>query len=75
MYKPFLSCLLIRDTLVLPEWGKKTYEDLKAHNVQDAEFFPLRNTLHELKKQELVKLEQWISELLPPLDTDLQNKL
>lgn len=63
-----------RDSLVPPEWGRKTFEQLKLRGVE-GEFSTLKNTLHELKKNELVDLEKWLLELLPPLESDLQNKL
>jgi phospholipase/carboxylesterase len=47
---------------------------LKARGVV-GEFIPVKNTLHELKKSELLELEKWLNEILPPLDRDLQNKL
>lgn len=56
------------------EWGKKTFEELTKRGVE-GEFTSLKNTLHELKKNELLELEKWLGELLPPLDSDLQNKL
>jgi phospholipase/carboxylesterase len=55
-------------------WGRKTFEELKKRGVQ-GEFTPLRNTLHELKRSEMLDLEKWLAELLPPLESDLQNKL
>jgi phospholipase/carboxylesterase len=41
----------------------------------EGDFTPLKNTLHELKKSELLDLEKWFQELLPPLESDLHNKL
>lgn len=63
-----------RDTLVPPEWGQKTFEELKKRGVE-GEYTSLKNTLHELKKSELLELEKWLCELLPPHENDLQNKL
>jgi hypothetical protein len=39
------------------------------------DFVPLKHTLHELKKVEMLELEKWLQEVLPPLENDLQNKL
>lgn len=55
-------------------WGQNTYEELKKRKIQ-GDFIPMKNTLHELKKHEMMDLEKWFTELLPPLETDLQNKL
>lgn len=56
-----------RDTLVPLEWGQKTFENLLKLGVK-GEFTPLKNTLHELKRQELLDLEKWILHKLPPQD-------
>lgn len=63
-----------RDTLVPIEWGKQTFEKLTELGVK-GEFVPLRNTLHELKTREITQLNEWINTNLPPLDSDLVNKL
>lgn len=63
-----------RDSLVPCEWGKKTYDQLTALGVK-GEFIPLKNTMHELKTNEILEIQDWISKVLPPLDTDLANKL
>jgi hypothetical protein len=70
----FLSKFYFRDTLVPPDWGIKTFDELKKRGIE-GDFITLKNTLHELKKNELLDLEKWISEILPPLESDLQNKL
>lgn len=59
-----------RDSLVPISWGKRTYDQLKAINV-DAEFKELKNTMHELKAGELIEIQNWITTLLPPLNSDL----
>jgi phospholipase/carboxylesterase len=56
------------------DWGKKTFDELQKRGVC-GEFKPLKNTLHELKKSELLEVEKWLQEILPPLDSDLNNKL
>lgn len=64
----------LRDTLVLPEWGRKTFDELTSRGVV-GDYTVLKNTLHELKKSEMIELEKWIQEVVPPLEGDLQNKL
>lgn len=63
-----------RDSLVPADWGRKTYDQLCNLGVS-GQFVTLKNTMHELKTKEIVDLQQWIGELLPPLDSDLANKL
>lgn len=63
-----------RDSLVPSEWGRKTYDQLCALGVR-GEFVMLKNTMHELKIKEMVELQQWIVDTLPPLESDLANKL
>lgn len=59
----------MRDSLVPMSWGKKTFDQLKALNV-DADFSELKNTMHELKAVELNDIQNWITTLLPPLNSD-----
>lgn len=56
------------------EWGRKTFEELRKRGVT-GDFTALRNTLHELKRTEMLDLEKWLNEIVPPLESDLQNKL
>jgi phospholipase/carboxylesterase len=56
------------------EWGKRTFDKLTQCGVV-GEFVPIKNTLHELKRSELLELEKWLKDLLPPHESDLQNKL
>lgn len=63
-----------RDSLVPLKWGKETYDKLTSLGVQ-GEFVPLKNTMHELKTKEILQLVDWINTILPPLETDLANKL
>lgn len=63
-----------RDSLVPAEWGRKTFDELENLGVQGS-FIQLKNTMHELKISEMVDLQQWIVDTLPPLNTDLANKL
>lgn len=63
-----------RDSLVPGEWGKRTFDRLCSFGVK-GEFIPLKNTMHELKTNQLLQLHEWIVDTLPPLDSDLSNKL
>lgn len=64
----------LRDELVPASWGQESFDALAELGIR-GEFIPLKNTLHELKTEELKKLEKWILEKLPPIGTDLNNKL
>ncbi|KAF2902254.1 hypothetical protein ILUMI_03929 [Ignelater luminosus] len=61
---PLFMCHGERDTMVPISWGKTTFEKLSELSVK-GEFVPLKNTLHELKKNEIEKLFQWISKTIP----------
>lgn len=61
-------------SLVPMSWGKDTYDELTRLGVP-GEFKTLKNTLHELKAAELLEIQEWISKLVPPLESDIQNKL
>ncbi|XP_055903048.1 lysophospholipase-like protein 1 [Eupeodes corollae] len=63
-----------RDSLVPLKWGEESFEELTKLEVK-GEFSVLKNTLHELKKREILDIQDWISTKLPPLANDLQNKL
>lgn len=63
-----------RDNLVPLSWGKESFDELVQLGV-DGQFKPLKNTLHELKANELRDAHEWIVEQLPPLDSDIVNKL
>ncbi|XP_055316510.1 lysophospholipase-like protein 1 [Sitodiplosis mosellana] len=63
-----------RDSLVPMSWGKETYDELLSLGVT-GEFKTLKNALHELKANELLEIQEWISKLVPPLESDIQNKL
>lgn len=63
-----------RDSLVPMSWGKETYDELRKFGVS-AEYKTLKNTLHELKANELHEIQEWILKLLPPLESDITNKL
>ena len=57
-------CHGLVDPLVLPEWGKKTFDELKSLGV-DGQFHTFPNMYHELRKQELKLLKDWIEKTLP----------
>uniref|UniRef100_A0A1L8DYZ4 palmitoyl-protein hydrolase n=1 Tax=Nyssomyia neivai TaxID=330878 RepID=A0A1L8DYZ4_9DIPT len=63
-----------RDTLVPLKWGNESFRNLQELGVKGT-FIPVRNTMHELKKSELLQLQEWILTILPPIETDLTNKL
>ncbi|CAG9797004.1 unnamed protein product [Chironomus riparius] len=63
-----------RDTLVPINWAEKTFEELTKRGIK-GDLITIRNAFHELKKNELLDLEKWIYEILPPLDNEFQNKL
>lgn len=63
-----------RDTLVPLEWGQESFQKLSQLGVTGT-FTPLTNTLHELKKRELLDIQDWILAKLPPLDSNIPNKL
>ncbi|XP_053950175.1 lysophospholipase-like protein 1 [Anastrepha ludens] len=63
-----------RDTLVPLEWGKGTYEKLIQLGAK-GNFISLDNTLHELKKRQLLDIQEWILKKLPPLESESRNKL
>lgn len=49
-----------RDTLVPLSWGKKSFDDLTKAGVK-GEFVVLKNTMHEIKKKEILDLLEWIN--------------
>nr|WCC58208.1 carboxylesterase [Pharsalia antennata] len=66
---PLYMCHGDRDTLVPISWGQKTHKDLTKTGIS-GEFIPVKNTMHELKKHEIVALLKWIEKILPPLESD-----
>ena len=62
---PLLMCHGDKDTLVPMSWGESTFNQLSNLGVK-GEFIPIKNTLHELKRNELEKLLQWITNIIPP---------
>lgn len=53
-----------RDTLAPISWGQKTYNELTKVGVQ-GNFHTVQNTFHEMKRDELMSLFEWIQETLP----------
>ena len=61
---PMLQCHGKRDNLVLYEWGMMTHKKLTQCGVNTKfHFYP--NLLHELGRDELKRVYEWISEVLP----------
>lgn len=52
------------DSLVLPDWGRVTYDELKSRGV-DAELHMFDNLYHEFNKKTLHLLQSWILKHLP----------
>lgn len=61
---PLYMCHGDRDTLVPLSWGQTTFETLTKLGVK-GEFVPIKNTMHELKKNEIANLFQWILKVVP----------
>lgn len=61
---PFIMFHGDHDTLVPQEWGNATAKSLLRSGVK-GEFHIVKNCFHELKKQELKQLFEWINTLLP----------
>lgn len=61
---PFIMFQGDQDTLVSPDWGRTTYDNLIKLGVE-GEFHIVKNCFHELKKKELKHLFEWIVKVLP----------
>lgn len=61
---PLYMCHGERDSMVPIEWGRETYKNLVGLGVK-GEFIPLKHTLHELKKNEILGLFEWLLKILP----------
>lgn len=59
-----LSFLTRRDTLVPPEWGQTTFDELAKLGVR-GQFVPHRSAMHEIKKDQLLQVIKWANELIP----------
>lgn len=57
-----------RDTLAPISWGQQTYNELMQVGV-NGKFHVVKNTMHEMKQNELDTLFDWIKQIMPPLET------
>lgn len=57
-----------------PDWGTSTFSKLQEMGVS-GEFVTIKNTMHELKTKELVQIQEWLTKILPPVESDINNKL
>ncbi|GLV45629.1 uncharacterized protein CBL_02648 [Carabus blaptoides fortunei] len=69
-HTPLFMCHGQLDDLVPIEWGQNTLRNLTKHGITRTEFNPLKNALHELRKEEIHKLNKWIFDVLPPLENE-----
>lgn len=53
-----------RDRLVRPDWGRQTFDALRAFGVPGA-WKSIPNASHELKRHELKEVIQWLEQMLP----------
>ncbi|XP_058454470.1 lysophospholipase-like protein 1 [Malaya genurostris] len=53
-----------KDTLVPIEWGRTTFDELAKLGVR-GQFVPHRNALHEIKKDQLIQIIEWVNRLIP----------
>lgn len=62
-----LMCHGDRDTLVPHQWGEHTFKTLTTEYGVKGQFHTIPNALHELKKKEILLLQEWLNKQLPPL--------
>lgn len=62
------------DDVVQYKWCSYMHRELTRLGVP-IDFQTLKGIRHEIRMSELLKVEQWARELLPPLATDLFSKL
>lgn len=62
------------DNMVPILWAQETFDELVTLGV-NGEFKTLENTPHKLRAGQLHEIEDWIQRLLPPLESDIVNKL
>lgn len=62
------------DKTVLYSCGKYAYDKLTELGVK-AEFKTVPHLDHDIKFAQLIEVQKWIVNILPPLTTDLPNKL
>lgn len=63
-----------KDELLLYKWGQIAFRELTRLGVH-GEFLTLKDVKHEMKTSQLLYLEKWINNILPPLETDITHKL
>ncbi|KAK3593185.1 hypothetical protein CHS0354_039669 [Potamilus streckersoni] len=61
---PLFQCHGKKDELILYDWGHTTFDKLKELGVQ-GEFHSYNKLYHDLQKQELIKLQEWIMKVIP----------
>lgn len=62
------------DEEILHKWGVATYQELTRLGVP-GEFHTMIGIKHEIRMEQLLKVEKWARQLLPPLTSDLNHKL
>lgn len=62
------------DEMVLHKDGQMAYHALTRLGVK-ADLISIPNLNHDVKYTQLITIKKWIIDLLPPLPTDLLNKL
>lgn len=61
---PLYMCHGDRDTTVPISWGQKTFQDLTSVGIR-GEFIVVKNAFHEIKKDEILRLFEWIQKIIP----------
>lgn len=61
---PLYMCHGDRDTTVPISWGQKTYQDLTNSGIS-GNFIVIKNAFHELNRNELLDLFEWIQKIMP----------
>ncbi|XP_023029741.2 lysophospholipase-like protein 1 isoform X1 [Leptinotarsa decemlineata] len=64
-----------QDPFIFFPWGFETFEKLTKLGVRNAEFVGINNSSHELKKNELLGLFDWIQNIVPPLEDNESNDI
>lgn len=62
------------DEVLYHEWGLYAFQKLRHLGVS-GEFHTLQGVKHELRRSQLLYIEQWARQLLPPQDMYLIHKL
>lgn len=62
------------DEAIPYKWGRLAFGELTRLGVH-TEFVTLKAVKHEMKTEELLRVERWIGDMLPPLESDLLHKL